>query len=67
MAITPHLLIRFASEYMRWKALLKGFPLNGVLSTTTCDRVLKYMSGIGHRAHMEYARVFYTMTSDRMV
>jgi hypothetical protein len=38
VAITPHLLIRFASEYMRWKALLRGFPLDGVLSMTTCDK-----------------------------
>jgi hypothetical protein len=37
MAITPHPLIGFASEYMHWKALLRGFPLDGVLSTTTCD------------------------------
>jgi hypothetical protein len=37
MARTPHLLIGFASEYMRWKALLRGFPLDGVLSTTTHD------------------------------
>jgi hypothetical protein len=37
MAITPHPLIGFASEYMRWKALLRDFPLNGVLSTTTHD------------------------------
>jgi hypothetical protein len=37
MAITPHPLIGFASEYMCWKALLRGFPLDGVLSTTTHD------------------------------
>jgi hypothetical protein len=37
MAITPHPLIGFASEYMRWKALLRDFPLDGVLSTTTHD------------------------------
>jgi hypothetical protein len=37
LAMTPYPLIRFASEYMRWKALLKGFPYDGVLSTTTCD------------------------------
>jgi hypothetical protein len=37
VAITPYLLIRFASEYMRWKALLRDFPLNGVLSMTTHD------------------------------
>jgi hypothetical protein len=37
VAVTPHPLIGFASEYMRWKALLRGFPLDGVLSTTTCD------------------------------
>jgi hypothetical protein len=40
MAITPHPLIGFASEYMRWKALLRDFPLNGVLSTTTHDIML---------------------------
>jgi hypothetical protein len=39
MAITPHPLIGFASEYMRWKALLRGFPLDGVLSTTTRDSI----------------------------
>jgi hypothetical protein len=37
VAITPHPLIGFASEYMRWKALLRDFPLDGVLSTTTRD------------------------------
>jgi hypothetical protein len=37
MAITPHPLIGFALEYMHWKALLRDFPLDGVLSTTTCD------------------------------
>jgi hypothetical protein len=37
MAITPHPLIGFASEYMRWKALLRDFPLDGVLSMTTHD------------------------------
>jgi hypothetical protein len=37
MAITPHPLIGFALEYMRWKALLRDFPLDGVLSTTTHD------------------------------
>jgi hypothetical protein len=40
MAITPHPLIRFALEYMCWKALLRGFPLDGVLSMTTCDNYL---------------------------
>jgi hypothetical protein len=29
-----------ASEYMRWKALLRDFPLDGVLSTTTHDTSL---------------------------
>jgi hypothetical protein len=38
VAITPHPLIGFALEYMRWKALLRDFPLDGVLSTTTCDK-----------------------------
>jgi hypothetical protein len=38
MAITPHPLIGFASEYMHWKALLRDFPLDGVLSTTTHDK-----------------------------
>jgi hypothetical protein len=37
VAITPHPLIGLASEYMRWKALLRDFPLDGVLSTTTRD------------------------------
>jgi hypothetical protein len=37
MAITPHPLIGYTLEYMRWKALLRDFPLNGVLSTTTHD------------------------------
>jgi hypothetical protein len=40
MALTPHPLIGFASEYMRWKALLRDFPLDGVLSMTTHDSVL---------------------------
>jgi hypothetical protein len=38
VAITPHPLIGLASEYMRWKALLRDFPLDGVLSMTTRDR-----------------------------
>jgi hypothetical protein len=38
MAITPHPLVGFALEYMRWKAMLRGFPLDGVLSTTTHDK-----------------------------
>jgi hypothetical protein len=37
MALTPHPLIRFALEYMHWKALLRDFPLDGVLSMTTRD------------------------------
>jgi hypothetical protein len=37
VVITPHPLIGFASEYMHWKALLRGFPLDGVSSTTTHD------------------------------
>jgi hypothetical protein len=37
VAITPHPLIGFALEYMCWKALLRGFPLDGVLSMTTHD------------------------------
>jgi hypothetical protein len=37
VAIPPHPLIGFASEYMHWKALLRGFLLNGVLSMTTHD------------------------------
>jgi hypothetical protein len=37
VAITPHPLIGFALEYMHWKALLRDFPLDGVLSTTTRD------------------------------
>jgi hypothetical protein len=41
MAITPHPLIGFASEYMRWKALLRDFPLDGVLSTTTHDSLVQ--------------------------
>jgi hypothetical protein len=39
VAITPHPLIGFASEYMCWEALLRDIPLNGVLSTTTRDRL----------------------------
>jgi hypothetical protein len=39
MAITPHPLIGYALEYMRWKALLRDFPLDGVLSTTTHDNL----------------------------
>jgi hypothetical protein len=37
--VTPHLLIGFASEYMRWKALLKVFPCVEVLSMTTHDNL----------------------------
>jgi hypothetical protein len=43
VAITPHPLIGFASEYMHWKALLRGFPLDGVLSTTTHDTTVTHL------------------------
>jgi sortase (surface protein transpeptidase) len=53
MAITPNPLIGFASEYMRWKALLRGFPLDGVLSTTTHDTYQKKHNAVQDKEQAE--------------